>query len=135
MKQLVWILCSLCLLALYQCTTSKPAGTSFPEKQEITNNQSNQSLADALRKNTSLQVTGSGDNVKILIRGAGTIQLNTQPLFVVNGVRMGNSYASANSAVNPNEIVSIRVLKSLSDTAIYGEEGNHGVIVIKTKGN
>ena len=92
-----------------------------------------QSLADVLRKNSSLQITGSGDAVRITVRGAGSLQLNTQPLFVVDGVPMGNSYARANSAVNPNQIANIRVLKSQSETTIYGEDGNHGVILIKTK--
>lgn len=92
-----------------------------------------QSLADVLRKNSSLQITGSGDNARISVRGAGSFKLNTEPLFVIDGVPMGNSYARANSAVNPSQIVSVRVLKSQSETTIYGEDGNHGVILIKTQ--
>ena len=97
------------------------------------NDKASQSLADVLRKNSTLQITGSGDNVKISIRGAGSFNLNTEPLYVVDGVPMGNSYARANNAVNPAQIVSIRVLKSQSETTIYGEDGNHGVILIKTQ--
>lgn len=91
-----------------------------------------QSLADVLRKNSSLIIRGSGESAKITVRGAGSINLNTEPLFIVDGVPMGNSYARANSAVNPNMIESVRVLKSQSETTIYGEDGNHGVIIIKT---
>lgn len=91
-----------------------------------------QSLADVLRKNSSLMIVGSGDAVKINVRGAGSINLNTEPLFVIDGVPMGNSYARANSAINPNMIESVRVLKSQSEVTVYGEDGNHGVILIKT---
>ncbi|MEZ5041245.1 MAG: TonB-dependent receptor plug domain-containing protein [Saprospiraceae bacterium] len=97
------------------------------------NDKASQSLADVLRKNSTLQITGSGDNIKISVRGAGSFSLNTEPLYVVDGVPMGNSYARANNAVNPAQIVSIRVLKSQSETTIYGEDGNHGVILIKTQ--
>lgn len=91
-----------------------------------------QSLADVLRKNSSLMIRGSGESVKITVRGAGSINLNTEPLFVVDGIPMGNSYSRANSAVNPAQIKSVRVLKSQSEITIYGEDGNHGVILIKT---
>ena len=73
-----------------------------------------QSLADVLRKNSSIQVTGNGSNAKVLVRGISSINLNTSPLYVVDGVPMGNSYSQANSAINPSQIVNVRVLKSKS---------------------
>lgn len=91
-----------------------------------------QSLADVLRKNSSIQVTGNGSNAKVLVRGISSINLNTSPLYVVDGVPMGNSYSQANSAINPSQIVNVRVLKSKSETTLYGETGSQGVILIKT---
>ena len=109
-------------------------GTKYTTKySEINNLQDNRSLADVLRKYSSLDIRGSGDNVRIYVRGQSTITLETQPLFIVNNTRMGRDYASVNNSINPNEIISVRVLRSLTETAIYGEEGNHGVIIIKTK--
>ena len=119
----------------FSCGTSREgqsAESSVPG--EVRSDQLNNSLADVLRKNTSLQVTGTGNDVKVLVRGMGSIQLNTQPLFVIDNVPVGNSYAMANSAVNPGDIYRVSVLRSLSEiTTIWGEQGNHGVILIQTK--
>ena len=101
-------------------------------QQGNVNDKASQSLADVLRKNSSIQVTGNGDSAKVQVRGAGSFNLNTSPLYVIDGVPMGNSYSQANSAVNPGQIVNVRVLKSQSETTLYGENGNHGVILIKT---
>lgn len=101
------------------------------QKGNVTDKAS-QSLADVLRKNSSIQVTGNGNNAKVQVRGAGSFNLNTSPLFVIDGVPMGNSYSQANSAVNPSQIVNVKVLRSQSETTLYGENGNHGVILIKT---
>lgn len=100
----------------------------------VPSNQLNSSLADVLRKNTSLQVTGTGNDVKVFVRGMSSFKLNTQPLFVIDNVPVGNSYASANNAINPNEIARVRVLRSAAETTtIWGVDGNHGVILIETK--
>lgn len=101
-------------------------------KQGNVYDKASQSLADVLRKNSSIQVTGSGTNAKVIVRGISSINLNTSPLYVVDGVPMGNSYSQANSAINPSQIVNIRVLKSKSETTLYGETGSQGVILIKT---
>ncbi|MCB0657572.1 MAG: TonB-dependent receptor plug domain-containing protein [Saprospiraceae bacterium] len=121
-------------LLLPACFVSKDTPKSDPKEPDAINNlQDNRSLADVLRKYSSLDIRGSGDNVRIYVRGQSTITLETQPLFIVNNTRMGRDYASVNNSINPNEIISVRVLRSLTETAIYGEEGNHGVIIIKTK--
>ncbi len=112
------------------CDTSSRTSSSA---QNSLNQQFNNSLADVLRKNTSLQVMGSGDNVKIIVRGVSTIKLNTQPLYVIDGVPIGNDYASANNLVNPNDIVNVKVLRSTSELVQWGENGNNGVIIIETK--
>ena len=109
-------------------TSSRASADSNPMNQQFNN-----SLADVLRKNTGLQVMGSGDNVQILVRGITSIKLNTQPLYVVDGVPIGNDYASANNLVNPNDITDVKVLRSASELTQWGENGNNGVIIIKTK--
>ena len=115
-------------MVFYACGTAASSA-----QQGTISGTASQSLADVLRKNSSLNITGNGDNIRIQVRGSGSFQLNTEPLYVVDGVPMGNSYARANSAVNPNQIVSVRVLRSQSEVTVYGEDGNHGVILIKTQ--
>ncbi len=70
-------------------------------------------------------VTVSGN--RIIIRGIHTINASTEPLFVVNGVRV-----SSISHINPMDVESIDILKGASAT-IYGVNGANGVILINTK--
>lgn len=90
-------------------------------------------LASALRSIGGLQVSGTGNNIIVSLRGQSSINLNTQPLFVVNNIPVGNTYSDANGMINPSEITSIKILRGASATTIYGEDGNSGVILIKTK--
>lgn len=69
----------------------------------------------------------SGSN-RVVIRGTGSINASTDPLYVVDGVAMGDGI----NFLNPNDIESIEVLKDASATAIYGARGANGVILITT---
>ncbi len=90
-------------------------------------------LADVLRIQGGLIVTGSGDNVKVTIRGETSLVLDNRPLYVVNNIQLGRDYAMANSAINTADIVSIKVLRSFHELTSYGELGRNGVIKIKTR--
>ena len=72
----------------------------------------------------------------------GNINNQTQPLIVVNGVPVATNTVSASagvdvgnfmSALNPNEIESVSILKGASAAALYGASAGNGVIVITTK--
>jgi TonB-dependent SusC/RagA subfamily outer membrane receptor len=89
-------------------------------------------------------VSGSGTN--ITIRGYSSITGSNQPLFVVDGVPFNSSTnAQASFAaggvtassrmldLDPNNIESVSVLKGLSATVLYGDQGRNGVILITTK--
>ena len=92
---------------------------------------SNLSLADMLRKISGVTVTGNGNNAKVIVRGASSFGAN-DPLYVVNGVSVGNNYAMVANSINTNEITSLRALKG-AEAAIYGTQGGNGVILIRTK--
>lgn len=87
-----------------------------------------------------------GAATKMLIRGASSLSGSTGPLIVVDGfplngvntssgMGMGNldSQMSGLAMINPEDIASIEVLKDASSTAIYGNRGANGVIMITTK--
>lgn len=69
----------------------------------------------------------SGSN-RVVIRGTGSINASTDPLFVVDGVAMEDGI----NFLNPNDIESIEVLKDASATAIYGARGANGVVLVTT---
>ena len=70
-----------------------------------------------------------GSPSKIVIRGRGTVNGSTDPLWVVDGVIVGSSSPS----MNPADIETLTVLKDAASTAIYGSQGANGVIVVTTK--
>jgi len=91
---------------------------------------------------------GAGSAVSVQVRGITSINGNTQPLYVVDGVPIRNfnnlnapSFGTTNSRIdgnglldiNPEDIESLTVLKGASATALYGSEATNGVIVITTK--
>lgn len=78
-----------------------------------------------------------GGRTTIRIRGFSSINSSNNPLYVVDGVMLPqgtqNQFSSAIDYINPNDIVSVEVLKDASSTAIYGARGANGVILVTTK--
>ena len=71
-----------------------------------------------------------GANSNIQIRGVGSVNGDTEPLFIIDGAPVdGDNFRS----LNPNEIANVTVLKDAGATAIYGNRGANGVILIETK--
>ncbi|MCC6462945.1 MAG: TonB-dependent receptor [Saprospiraceae bacterium] len=68
-----------------------------------------------------------GAGAVIRIRGTGTLN-NANPLYVVDGMLLDDA-----SFINPQDVESVEVLKDASATAIYGNRGANGVIIITTK--
>lgn len=68
-------------------------------------------------------------DIKIRIRGGGSITQDNSPLFLVDGFPV-----SSINDISPADILSIDVLKDASSTAIYGARGANGVVIITTKG-
>lgn len=79
---------------------------------------------------------GAGSFIRI--RGPSSVNADSSPLFVIDGVPISNdgNTASRNplNFLNPNDISNVTVLKDASATAIYGARGANGVILIETKG-
>jgi len=80
-----------------------------------------------------------GGAFRVSIRGTGSINASSEPLYIVDGVQMsfsnqsGITSTSPLNAINPNDIESIEVLKDASSAAIYGAQAAAGVVLITTK--
>lgn len=70
-----------------------------------------------------------GVGSSVLIRGVGSINGSTAPLYVVDGF----PYDGSMSDIAAGDIESITVLKDAASTALYGARGANGVIMITTK--
>ena len=88
---------------------------------------------------------GAAGSTRVLLRGNTEIAGNNQPLYVIDGVPLDNTnFGSAGteggydlgdgiSAINPDDIENMTVLKGPAASALYGSRASHGVILITTK--
>jgi TonB-dependent starch-binding outer membrane protein SusC len=78
-----------------------------------------------------------GGGISINIRGVSSINGNTEPLYVIDGVQIrgGGTANSSNplAFLNPNDIADIQILQGPSATAIYGSQATNGVVLVTTK--
>jgi len=77
-----------------------------------------------------------GGGSQINIRGIGSINAATSPLFVIDGFPLKDGfdqYENPLNSINPADIESVEVLKDASSSAIYGTQASNGVILITTK--
>ena len=84
-------------------------------------------LAPGVQVTSGSGQPGSGSTVAI--RGFGSINASSTPLYVVDGI----PYDGAISAINPDDIASISILKDASASVLYGARGANGVVLINTK--
>lgn len=89
---------------------------------------------------------GPGQSASILIRGVNSLNLGTEPLFVIDGIPIDNTTSSQGTSgglpasmgnragdINPEDIESVNILRGGAATALYGLRGANGVVVITTK--
>jgi TonB-linked SusC/RagA family outer membrane protein len=114
-----------------------PVSSVDPElvKKEVTNSL-DRSLEGKIAGLNVKQGSGApGGGSELQIRGASSIGAGSQPLIVIDGIPMQESYdqeRSMLSLLNQADITSIDVLKGASATAIYGSRGSNGVILVTT---
>ena len=110
------------------------AGSAQAVKAEDIEKKSPSELSKALAGEVAgVQViNGSGQpgtNATIRIRGVGSLNGSSAPLYVVDGV----TYDGDISSIDPGDIASTTILKDATATSLYGARGANGVIVITTK--
>jgi len=89
-------------------------------------------LIDYLRRTPGVEVRGGGNNVLVLVRGPKSISGNNNPLYVVDGVIIGDDYNQVASMADRFAIENVVVLPP-PRSARYGARGQNGVIEITTR--
>ncbi len=131
------------------------SGYAVTPKRELTGSISSIAAADI--ENVSLQNAQSilqgraagvtisttsgnpGGAFNVQIRGVNSINANSQPLYIIDGVQIelsntsGVTSTTPLNALNPSDIESIEVLKDAAASAIYGAQAAAGVVIITTK--
>ena len=119
----------------YGTTTNKSFTGTFKQiKAEVLERKSVTNISQALAGEVAgvrvINTSGQpGSSATIRIRGIGSVNANSSPLYVVDGV----PYSGSISAINFADVESTTVLKDASATAIYGSRGANGVIIISTR--
>ena len=94
--------------------------------------------------NISSGATGIKGSARVVIRGNSSFNGDNQPLYIIDGISLQNQQLGSAgewggadngdglSAINPDDIKSISVLKGGAAAALYGSRASYGVIIIKT---
>lgn len=124
-------------------TVAELKGADLSEGKEV--NVANALSGKVAGVQVSQPASGAGGSSKVLIRGNNSLQGNSQPLYVVDGVPLDNQnigaagstggvdYGDGISNINQDDIESISILKGPNAAALYGQRGSNGVILITTK--
>lgn len=76
---------------------------------------------------------GPGGGISFRIRGPGSINGDTEPLYVVDGMSVNVTPGRGLDWLNPGDIERIEILKDASTTSMYGMRGANGVVLITTR--
>ena len=121
---------------------------SSVSSEEIDNSATHDPLSALQGRAAGVQVVSNsgapGGGMSIRVRGNSSLNSGNTPLYVIDGVPVeSNSQSTLNgsenhglnplSAINPNDIESIEILKDAASTAIYGSRAANGVVIITTK--
>ena len=118
--------------------------------EDLVATRTNDIMSSLAGKVAGVQITESssdpGTSKSVIIRGVSSLSGNNQPLYVVDGVPLNNSavfssegldngfdFGNGASAVNPDDVESMTILKGAAATALYGSRAGAGVILITTK--
>lgn len=99
-------------------------------------------------KAAGVQISSGGGRpgapIAIQIRGRSSMNAGNDPLYVIDGVIMPSNNSSTPNSVgagispmanlNPEDILSVEILKDAASASIYGSRGSNGVVIITTKG-
>jgi len=144
------VLCVTVIAALLMATGCATSGSSSQESSAPEDE--TWTLEEHLRRINGVQIIGSGDYAKVVLRGSQGISSvsrgmgepdskkdinlgdsdERQPLFVVNDQKVGRNYPDVRDMFSPGEIASVKLLTD-SQAAQYGSQGGNGVIVITSK--
>ena len=129
MKKLLFIFCIVLLTA--SCGSSKSTVGANELRDELNNrNRTSMTLMDRLRQTPGIFMSRG---VPVLMAAANSFdsEQSIEPLYVVNGFIVGNSFRDLRVLIDANSVKSIKVVK-VAEASKYGSRGGNGAIEITT---
>ena len=135
-----WFFTLLFCVSLFtlSCKTSEEANSLAKKKEDVKKKElvdkqnTAQTMAELLRRQPLLSVSGSDNNPSVQIRGKTSFNTTSEPLYIVDGRRMGHDFSTI-AAIAPADVERIRVIRDPADLASYGVGAANGVIEINLK--
>ena len=129
MKKRLLILCV--ALLTVSCGSSKSTVGANELRDELNNrNRTSMTLMDRLRQTPGIFMSRG---VPVLMAAANSFdsEQSIEPLYVVNGFIVGNSFRDLRVLIDANSVKSIKVVK-VAEASKYGSRGGNGAIEITT---
>ncbi|MEI5984032.1 SusC/RagA family TonB-linked outer membrane protein [Sphingobacterium sp. PU5-4] len=109
-------------------------GSASTVKSDVIENRSISSITKALDGAapgvvSTLGTGQPGSNATVRVRGFGSINASSNPLYVVDGIPFDGDLNS----INPNDVESLTILKDAAASTLYGSRAANGVVMITTK--
>ncbi|MBM1105453.1 hypothetical protein JQC67_04785 [Aurantibacter crassamenti] len=117
-------------LTLLSCKTTSKINSEAPQTEE-TFEQKNRASVTLLSRIQRLPGVILKNGVPVFTKSESSIQSNIEPLYILNGYAVGNSFESLTGLVESVNVKKIQALSN-SDAAFYGVRGASGVIKILT---
>ena len=126
-----WLLSVLAAGLLLSCTDGNyktdEKGRALKDFSQYNN------MVEVMQNVRGLRVMGNGSNAYVFMSGYNTTSAtNKPPLFVVDGVAIGNSLSQLDNLLTPVQVKSVRTLRGMQATSRYGDQASFGVVLIKT---
>lgn len=136
-SDLALMLFLLVTIGLSSCGTSSKMSDRASKDPTLVKPADNQSLNETwsslLSRVVGVEVRGVEPNLSLRVRGDRSIELSNEPLYVLDGVRLGQEFSRLAGAILPKDVASIRVVKGSSATTMYGDSSGNGVIVVTSR--
>ena len=120
-------------LGLVGCSTATGARAARDDGGAGASGSRAEPVEAELRRFPGVDVRETADGVQVRLRGDTSFLADQEPLYVVDGTPVTPGPGGTLVGVHRADIVSIRVLKSASETSIYGPRGANGVVVVQTR--
>jgi len=132
MNRLYFSLMAFCLVCLtISCNSYQGLTTAGDPNGPMvsTRNAPATDMAELIRRQPGITVTGSGQNLSVRIRGNRSFNATNEPLYIVEGRRMGHEFATI-ANINPQDVARMNVIRDPGNLAAYGLGASNGVIEI-----
>jgi len=136
-------------LGIERKTTSLTYATQNVSSEELNKVKDNNFINSLAGKSAGVVITkgtsGPGSSSKIIIRGQKSISVSSAPIYVIDGIPIGQAAGAvtsnfsdtdngdALSNLNPEDIESVQLLKGAAAAALYGSSAANGAVLITTK--